>query len=284
MFSIMLYIDKDNDFEINNNIISVNKNNILLYEYVIKEDYKIYAINTDSKTGISTIIIGFKNIKKPSFIPKGYNEPRLSEEYNYYMTSKLGNEVNNDSQILSYIDTSNVTPDYIEYVTNGSYIVSESDIPKSFWMSTNFECNFQNFEWHYKYVENYDKENASRFPTDLEFISTAVIKHQQYSKLEKDGMLDKNIPKNHLHTLSISYDNWSKITISTKNNGYVGLNYELGYNTDEIKKMVKEATGINIIGDVFFSENEIGWFSTKDDSLYSLPVISEDIKVLKYNR
>ena len=272
MAAIHIKVDKSINVEEKNNVLIFKQNGIILKEYPIDNHYAIIKRSSlgNFENSNNVILIGSKNMKIPSCLPKGYSNIELYRSGFYHITD-LRNMFEEEEhkyrknfikkRELFYFDTSLIDrQDYFNFLDNLCY--KNFTLPNSFWFFNDWRSywGWDNIQGVIDQCEKFDLENHSEIITKSELL--CII----YEWVYAHQLLQKRMPYNddlknliNISSSSLFMENWDYPAVD-ENGMYCRMNFFYGMVLDKILRL---------------NETKIG-------PLYGIPVIhSSDSKVMK---
>ncbi len=224
MAAISITSSKNIEIKFSPNKILFIKKNGWMQEYTIPKEYEIQKYEEKEKN----IIIGLKDLKKPTALPKNYSDLKLDYNGLYYISTVE----NQKRKTLYYIDTSLIDKEKFQLLAQ-LWNISSINIPQSFWVANNYRdySGWCNLRESIQYAINYDQENKSDFITLEElfciFYDILYSCTEMYKDLKKilfgGAIKEEDIKISQLH---IYFENWFYPT-RANNNEYYKLQFLL---------------------------------------------------------
>ena len=134
MSAINIYINEEKvSYEIRQDVIIIKEKGNVIFEVPIPKCYHLLGILDDGNNK-KRIVIAPYELKKPNYIPASYGNLHLTTSGCWRV------ERNNDDfyikRNLDYVDTTLLKPEHYLEVSDGQFQISQEEIPKSFWYSS----------------------------------------------------------------------------------------------------------------------------------------------------
>lgn len=200
-------------------ILRKNENDEVIIKFPIPKPFRLSGIikGYGGEKNMYTCIMTPYELKKPKFIPKGYQNLRL--DINGTWTMDNGRE-NADGELdtISYIDTTILSAKHFEYPTIGKFKIREDEIPAPFWVR-NFTGPWRRISDIQKDVKEFDKN--ARLIHEEELIS--IFAYNDFG-MEWTEHISDNVDKylsdrSHLKYFvlgdyQLDLDNWDMVAAS----------------------------------------------------------------------
>lgn len=273
MATIHIKFDKAITFEQHNNILIFKKDEFVVREYSVDQDYNIVTLN-DSKEH-NKLVIYPKKIKKTRYIPNGYSNLRLSLKDGYYHVTDLrriqDEEVHqymNDwkyhkdfQRDFIYFDTSSIDKrEYSCFLQKYGY--ENYEIPDSFWFFNRWRdfWGWCNIEEAIEKSKKFDMENNTTLITKSEAL--CIMYEQLYLRQQMINCMpvDKYPYTNpvYVEAHSIYLENWD-IPVIDSNEMY----YRMCWTDDK------------------FYDEPLNLYNQKREALFAIPVIHKPKCMIK---
>ena len=228
MSAINLYINEEKvSYEIRQDVIIIKEKDNVIFEVPIPTGYHLLGILDDGNNKKGIVIAPYE-LKKPNYIPDGYGNLHLTAAGCWRV------ERNNDDfyikRNLDYVDTTLLKPEHYLEVSDGQFQISQEEIPKSFWYSSqhrdlmssilddSYAIAWIEINKITEYLKGFDPR--CRLITEEECMSLFAFNEatdfcfKRYTKLTGIKPKCDSIPKFILGANEYYIENWDKIVLS----------------------------------------------------------------------